>query len=246
MSQYVDGVRTVLVIEGDQRDRKRTMEFTFDPKNASSRNGFVARLWASRKIGSLIEQIRLAGADRGAADDPKVKELIDEVVHLSMDFGIMTEYTAFLADEKDQRRGSFALDRADFNFRARALDERAGRGAVTQRMNSMILEASPALARVGQRLVVASDDSEGVELRLIDTIKQVKEQALYKKGDRWIDGRLLALEAAEPDETIEFATERYFELVAQLAKEGRQALLADKGDIELLLDGKRVLIRNRG
>ncbi len=246
VGQYVDGVRTTLVIEGDQRDRKRTMEFTFDPKNASSRNGFVPRLWASRKIGSLIEQIRLAGADRGEVNDPKVKELIDEVVHLSMDFGIMTEYTAFLADEKDDRLGGFALNRADLNFRVRALEERSGSGAVAQEMNLNRARDTALVTGRDQVLYFADADGDGVEARVIDTIKQVKEQALYKKGDRWIDGRLLALEAADPDETIEFATERYFELVLQLAKEGRQAILADKGDIELLLDGKRVLIRNRG
>ena len=32
-------------------------------------------------------------------DDPRMKELIEEVVRLSTEFGILTEYTAFLARE---------------------------------------------------------------------------------------------------------------------------------------------------
>ena len=44
-----------------------------------------------RRIAELIDAIRLAGRQD--------KELVDEIVRLSTKFGIMTEYTSFLADE---------------------------------------------------------------------------------------------------------------------------------------------------
>ena len=60
----------------------------------------MPRLWASRKIAVLIDAVRQMGADPAASvNDPKIKELIDEIVRLSTEFGILTEYTAFLARE---------------------------------------------------------------------------------------------------------------------------------------------------
>ncbi len=248
VGQYLDGVKTTILVEGDQRDRKRTMEFSFDPKNASARNAFVPRLWASRKIASLIDEIRLAGSDRGAADDPRVKELIEEVVRLSMDFGIMTEYTAFLADETQT---DFALGlpmqrRAEADVRLRALGERLGRDAVVQEMNNRQSQESLRANAAGQILYFAdAEDGDAVRGREITNLKQVREQAVFNRAGKWIDARLYRMEQKEPDETVEFASARYFEVVSQLAKEGRQAMLADKGDVELLLEGKRVLVRNR-
>jgi len=51
---------------------------------------FIPRLWATRKVGSLMSQIRLHGQD---------KELVDEIVALSLRYGIITPYTSFLVEE---------------------------------------------------------------------------------------------------------------------------------------------------
>lgn len=61
-------------------------------------NDFVAGLWARRKVGYLLDQIRLGGEN---------KELVDEVVSLAKKFGIATPYTSFLAvpDSADPRTG---------------------------------------------------------------------------------------------------------------------------------------------
>jgi Ca-activated chloride channel family protein len=56
------------------------------------RDDFPARVWALRRIGDLVDQVRLLGRPE--------KELVDEIVRLSTKFGIMTEYTSFLADER--------------------------------------------------------------------------------------------------------------------------------------------------
>ena len=51
---------------------------------------FVEKLWATRRVGDLIDQIDLHGQN---------KELVDELVALSTRYGILTPYTSFLADE---------------------------------------------------------------------------------------------------------------------------------------------------
>lgn len=100
LGQYTGEPAQKLVLSGNFLGKERTFEFSFDPSKATTKNAFVPRLWASRKIAALIEQIRQETADgSSAASDPKHKELVDEIVRLSTKWGILTEYTAFLAVE---------------------------------------------------------------------------------------------------------------------------------------------------
>ena len=56
-------------------------------------NAFISRLWATRKIGYLLDEIRLRGES---------SELKDEVVRLSREFGILTPYTSMLVLEDEE------------------------------------------------------------------------------------------------------------------------------------------------
>jgi len=51
---------------------------------------FIPRLWAQRKVGFLLDEMRRNGEQQ---------ELVDEVITLSKRFGIMTPYTSFLVVE---------------------------------------------------------------------------------------------------------------------------------------------------
>ncbi len=59
-------------------------------------NTFLPRIWATRKLGFLIDQIRLSDNPAGN------KEVIDEIVRLSKEYGVITEYTSFLVDENER------------------------------------------------------------------------------------------------------------------------------------------------
>src|SRR5260221_7206766 len=61
------------------------------PDNAGGQ-AFIPRLWATRKIGVLLNQIRLNG---------QTPELVDSVVRLSVRYGIITPYTSYLIQEGD-------------------------------------------------------------------------------------------------------------------------------------------------
>ncbi len=56
------------------------------------RFGFLARLWATRRIGYLLEEIRLRGSN---------EELVGEVRRLGLKYGIVTPYTSFLVTERE-------------------------------------------------------------------------------------------------------------------------------------------------
>ena len=63
-------------------------EVTFH--EAAETHDFLPRLWATRKIGFLLDQVRLNGEHQ---------ELVDEIVALSRTYGIITPYTSFLIVE---------------------------------------------------------------------------------------------------------------------------------------------------
>ncbi len=72
-----------------------TQTFTYSNLQFRERAGgesFIARLWATRRIGELLNTIRLNGENR---------ELVDSIVSLSVRYGIITPYTSFLIDEND-------------------------------------------------------------------------------------------------------------------------------------------------
>jgi Ca-activated chloride channel family protein len=74
-------------VNGEQR------EFTYEGYfRADGGDEFIPRLWATRKIGHLLTQIRLHGEKR---------EWVDAIVSLSVRYGIITPYTSFLIEEDD-------------------------------------------------------------------------------------------------------------------------------------------------
>jgi Ca-activated chloride channel family protein len=73
--------------------RKFTYEVNF-PEQASECE-FIPRLWATRRVGYLLDEIRLHGEN---------SELKDEVTKLARDYGIVTPYTAYLILEDEDRR----------------------------------------------------------------------------------------------------------------------------------------------
>jgi len=67
-----------------------TKEFAYDvtfPSRTTDDKDFVENLWARRKVGFLLDQIRQNGEQ---------KELMDEVLTLAKKYGIATPYTSFL------------------------------------------------------------------------------------------------------------------------------------------------------
>jgi len=102
IGRYGKGGRHDLVITGRYQGDQRAFEYpveldTFSEDNAAA---FLPRIWAMRRVGFLMDQIALHGKDR---------ELIDELIALSRDYGIMTPYTSFLAEEDTKLGDAVAL-----------------------------------------------------------------------------------------------------------------------------------------
>ncbi len=69
---------------------KETKEFVYElnfAEKTEGHQGFVEDLWARRKVGYLLDQIRVQG---------ETKEVVEEVTQLAKRYGITTPYTSYL------------------------------------------------------------------------------------------------------------------------------------------------------
>jgi Ca-activated chloride channel family protein len=264
LGQYQTGEPLHFRLSGNYLGAPRTFDFKFDLSKTTTRNAFVPRLWASRKIARLVEIITEDGAEntasyyyRKAASaaaynsagirpttptaaeyDPKLKELVDEIVRLSTEFGVLTEYTAFLAMD-----GTDLTNLESLNVRARdslvnnAQNVRSGMGGVTQASNISNQISQSSANRSNGYL---AQNMQRVE---ITTVQQITDRTFFKRNNRWVDANALKNESAKPDRVIEFGTPEFYKLVDQLVREGREGILALSGELLLVVDGKTVLIK---
>ena len=249
LGKYVGSEPLHFRLSGNYRGQRRTFQYTFSLDHATRKNAFVPRLWASRKIAVLVDAIRQLGANGGptahhdaAVADPRLKELVDEVVRLSSRFGILTEYTAFLAREgTDLSKRDEVLAEANRNFVARAMNTRSGMGAVNQSANGGYM--------MGQSQLNLSNLAwdQNMNRVSIANVQQINDLAFYQRNGRWVDSRLVHEEnTAQPRRVIQFGSDEFLELARRLAREDRQGSIAFRGDVLMTVDGEPVLIQGPG
>jgi Ca-activated chloride channel family protein len=91
VGRYREGGRAQVTLEGTVNESERSFSYPSVEFRSQGGEDFIPRLWATRKIGQMLKEIRLHGEN---------KELVDSIVALSVRYGIMTPYTSFLVDER--------------------------------------------------------------------------------------------------------------------------------------------------
>ena len=240
LGKYTDKDQLGFVISGNYLGAKKSFKFTFNFNKATVKNAFVSRLWASRKIADLIDAVRQLGADTAVnRNDPRVKELVSEIVRLSTEFGILTEYTAFLAQEGVNIADHSAVQqRASLVLESRAMKTRSGLGGVNQSFNYKRQKS----ATLNYRNNFLDKKMNQVE---IATVQQINDLTFYNKNNnKWLDSRLMNKKNIDkPDQIIEFGTDEFQNLLNELIKQNRQASIALKGDIIMKFNDKVILIK---
>ncbi len=144
--RYRAGGPATVTLSGEVNGQTRT--FTFDDLSFASSPrrdaDFIPRLWATRKVGYLLNQIRLNGENR---------ETIDQIVNLSIRYGIITPYTSFLVEEPElalREEGRAVIAAQEFEAAAGApaaevSGDAAVSKAVTQNSLAQAEAAAPAM-----------------------------------------------------------------------------------------------------
>ncbi|QDT31662.1 VIT domain-containing protein [Thalassoglobus polymorphus] len=113
-------------LTGTVQEKEETLSFEgkFTKKVGNSSNSFIEKLWATRRIGEIIDELDLKG---------KNEELVNELVMLSTKHGILTPYTSFLADETVRPELASSSNRRLTTSNLSDLEEAEGRGGFLQR-----------------------------------------------------------------------------------------------------------------
>jgi hypothetical protein len=205
------------------------------PSNADD-NDFLPRLWATRRVGWLMEQVRANGEQ---------KELRDEIVDLGTRYGIVTPYTSYLALE------SAAADMMTVTpGTAGVRRDRVGRGNVSGRGGSMNAQAvldpnAPPPAAMPTPMPIAPQQSatksapkvsgagavqESVSVTRMKeaeraesgnrsaAVRNVNGKTFYlREGDVWTDAEFKS-DAKLAETSVAFGTDAYFDLLKREPK----------------------------
>ncbi len=200
-------------LNGEQKEFSLQDNFT----SSGDEYNFIPLLWASRRIGNLLDLIRLNGDD---------KELVDEVTMLAREHGIITPYTSYLImeDEEIRVRGGRLVDglqslaprpelkkenEADY-FR---MKDKSGRGSVEvseefQNLNSATNHSQTQQGK--ERL--SYNDSKGNLQNLSQQVKNVLGRAVYQQDDYWVDSELQNQNNVKKVR-VQFNSDEYYELL---------------------------------
>lgn len=241
--RYRGGGAATLTLTGKVGDQPQTV--TYRDLTFATRGGaeFIPALWAQRKIGYLLAQIRLYGTK---------DELVKEVVALSTRYGIVTPYTSFLVQEPGLSLTQGGRDQISRGLQTPlpapkpaasgtaapaapsmlAPDSRSGAGAVDRSLAEKALQGAEQAAPAPTALAGGG----------MPVVRQVGERAFLLVNGAWLDTSYDASRMRA--EAVAFGSERYFQLLTQFAEIGRYLALGER--VTVLLDGQAYAIGPAG
>jgi Ca-activated chloride channel family protein len=224
VGRYSGAGNRAVELTGTRRGQTERFVYETTFPSESRANDFLPRLWATRKIGYLLDEMRLHGEN---------KELKDTVVQLATKYGIVTPYTAYLVTEPDRvawHRGR-AGGRGGTNVAAQAFDgfvvgdseaeatfamnldaaSLHGAAAVGQSQRAKTLREAAVVPPVPASLDVFLGAGDEIEERSSAPLLQhVGTRTFYWLGDRWVDGDF---DQDTETKKVELFSEEYFDLV---------------------------------
>lgn len=217
-----------LVLSGRFGDEERAYHFPVELGRKTKGTEFIARLWATRRVGYLLDQVRLHGESR---------ELKEEIVELARKHGIVTPYTSYLIMEDEERREVPAAFRtqtrevrrfelgsgaprpaadamSDLGGEYEALKmEKDGARAVAGAAAAKQLRESVRTATVPEANAVA-DRARGEGIQLAPS-RTLGGKTFYWQSERWVDEEAQGVKKKLADRKVQFASQEYFDLLAQ-------------------------------
>jgi Ca-activated chloride channel family protein len=243
--------RTVL-LRGKYLGEERAFEYSFDFSGKKGPGADqLSRLWAARKIGYLLEQIRLNGGSG---------ELKSEVVRLSKLHGIITPYTSYLIVEEGalvqgnrppppgspRPLGGVVRDALDARSRQsggsfKGKSQAEAKRAFDKDRGASAVESSREISRLknsGLRRSLKEEDEDRSTGKPI--ISRVGSLTFYRQGEHWVDSRLTVKKSSGEEHKITWLSAEYFDFLKANPKAGK--ILALGSSLTFLWEGKVVRI----
>lgn len=264
LGRYKTGGATAVRLAGTVGDTKK--EFVFEKKFAESRDKdreFVALLWARRKVGFLLDQIRLNGENR---------ELKNEVVRLAKKYALATPYTSLLVtDDSRPFASTSSISPAPIGGGGGSLRGRqnsapatsAGRGLDRGRINGLApprksprprdaqsgesarrkVERSLGVKHLREELDMDEMKTEADDFKKSVARVRVGSRTFVREGKTWVDVLVSKMDAEKRKkllEKVDAYSARYFELIRKHPK--LATWMAKLGHATVFLEGRVIQI----
>ena len=206
VGRYHKGGPATVTLRGSANGETLTYQYPYRELVKAGGEPFVARLWATRKIGVLLEQVRQSGP---------LQELVDEIVELSLRFGIVTPYTSYLVVEPELAQAAPGGQVQLYDLEERAQEEvQTGMSAAAAAPASG--KAAVAASETRNQLANAANVQESTGVRYLNGKTFVRQSLVqYSDGSQaelWVDtGYREGMQLA----TVPFGSDRYFALARQ-------------------------------
>lgn len=218
--RYTGHGEATVTLSGTVNGARRSFSIKTSFPERAAEQDFLPRLWAVRRVGFLLDQIRLHGES---------KELRDEAAALARAHGIVTPYTAWLILEDEGRRNVAVRDRTlrEFAADARAADEAgrmfkaareqsSGAGAVgSAQAYDALRRAENAAAPAAANVLAARGQAGGGAAEAAverQQARSIRGRTFYLNGDRWTDALAQDRPAASRTK-VAFNSDDYFALL---------------------------------
>jgi Ca-activated chloride channel family protein len=225
--RYQANSSTVTVrMRGRAGEEERNYSYEFDLDQTGDHD-FVPRLWATRRVGQLLDQVRVNG------ENPA---LIEELQGLGLGYGLVTPYTTFIIQA--QIDGAASVENMSLYGNLSDLGQVSGKTTIQARVqNQMYQETDQASLATGANIVNKSERSmaqvsnQNVDLSLI----RQQETIDGPITPRWIE------ENIEVGRQVIFGSEAYFALADDpearpYLQSGSNVLFSYKGEVIAVRD----------
>lgn len=234
--RYARGGSVEVVLSGRAGDLEREFHYTLTAarRGEGVTSDFPARVWATRRIAELIDAVRLH-----KQRDPK---LVREIVRLSTKFGIMTEYTSFLADETGVSHRALEVNVGRTQRSIDVLTVRVvGGTGVAQAMNNALRRGAIRAAPPSAGYYIPTQSDRDLQRVPRGGVQYIGNRTFYYRGRTigWVDSRVRSEE--KPAEVILRWSPAFFELLRKTSP-AENARLAQEGTLLLEVQGRVVRI----
>ncbi len=200
--RYPQGGAASVTLAGTINGRSQKFVYRDLTFARSGGQDFIPRLWATRKIGYLLNQIRLHGEN---------KEAVDQIVKLSVRYGIITPYTSFLVEEPEvaftQQGRDEMIEMAVEEAAQDAVAPRSGAAAVQKAVENMAFESASVAAPTPMERPVSGEETS------TRAITAIGDKAFVLRNDVWTDTTF------DPDTMnaapLPFASTQFMDFIAQ-------------------------------
>jgi Ca-activated chloride channel family protein len=204
-----DFENATLRLSGKMGRENRSFNYTnLDFPLRADKNDYLPRLWATRRVGWLMEQIRANGEN---------KELRDEVVDLGTRFAIVTPYTSYLATDgsfvqRSVSGNTFSMDGASTADSSRMLRVDKGETAVKMSVQQNTLQSNTTVAAKKNKDNKNDEETSQVYIQNTTSNQYVANKNFFNQSGNWIDAEYKE-EAKLPEVKLKFASNEYFDLL---------------------------------